>query len=83
MPSKEINAQYARERIKQIDRMITEINTRIDDALDNARHHTNKRARKIEQRELEQYEFRLVHLRAQRYALYRALHRKNVTDGDQ
>ena len=74
--TREINTQYAHERIKQIDQMITEINARIDDAINNAKHHTNKRARKLEHRKVEQYEFKMMHLRAQRAALSRALQRK-------
>ena len=73
---REINAQYARERIKQIDRMIPNIDARIDDALNNARHHTNKRARELERQEAERYTAILSDMQAERAVLYRALQRK-------
>jgi len=80
---REINAQYARERIKQIDRMIPNIDARIDDALNNARHHTNKRARELERQEAERCTAILSDMQAERAVLSRRIAAKNATDGDQ
>ena len=74
--TREINTQYAHERIKQIDQMITEINARIDDAINNAKHHTNKRARELERQEAERYTAILSDMQAERAVLYRTLQRK-------
>jgi len=79
---KEINMQYARERIKQIERMIPKIDARIDDALNNSRHHVNKRTHELERRNAERYTTLLANLQVEHAMLYRALQRKNVTDGD-
>ena len=69
--TREINAQYARERIKQIDRMIVKIKAARTDALARSNPQANKRTREFERREAERYEFMLMHLRAQRAALSR------------
>ena len=80
---KEINVQYARERIKQIDSMIPKIDARIDDALNNSRHHTNERTRELERRNVERYTTLLADMQAERAVLSRRIASSNTIDGDQ
>ena len=79
---KEINVQYARERIKQIDSMIPKIDARIDDALNNSRHHTNERTRELERRNAERYTTLLADMQAERAVLSRRIASSNTIDGD-
>ena len=79
---KEINMQYARERIKQIERMIPKIDARIDDALNNSRHHVNKRTHELERRNAERYTTLLADMQAERAVLSRRIASSNTIDGD-
>jgi len=68
---KEINAQYARERIKQIDRMIVKIKAARTDAIARSNPQANERTREFEQREAQRYESMLADLQAERAVLSR------------
>ena len=70
-PHKEINAQYARERIKQIDRMIVKIKAARTDAIARSNPQANARTREFEQREAQRYESMLADLQAERAVLSR------------
>ena len=74
MLTKEINAQYARERIKQIDRMITKVNALRDDALARSNPQANERTREFERREAQRYTAMLADMQAERAVLSRRLH---------
>ena len=54
------------EKLKQIDQMITEINAMKSDAIARSKTHADARKRKFERREVERYEFMLMHLRVDR-----------------
>ena len=68
---KEINAQYARERIKQIDRMIAKIKAARTDALARSNPQANERTREFERREVERYTAMLADMQAERAVLSR------------
>ena len=63
---KEINAQYARERIKQIDRMIVKIKAARTDAIARSKTRSGVLKHKSAWQEVERYEFVLMHLRVDR-----------------
>ena len=68
---KEVSAQYARERIKQIDQMIVKIKAARTDALARSNPRANERTREFEQREAQRYESMLADLQAERAVLSR------------
>jgi|GEM_PF-2420260 len=68
---KEVSAQYARERIKQIDHMITKIKAARTDAIARSNPRANKRTREFERREAERYASMLADLQAERAVLSR------------
>ncbi|RJS70332.1 hypothetical protein CW696_06005 [ANME-2 cluster archaeon] len=68
---KEINAQYARERLKQIDRMIVKIKAARTDAIARSNPQANERTREFERREVERYTAMLADMQAERAVLSR------------
>ena len=69
--TREINTQYARERIKQIDRMIAKIKAARTDAIARSNPRANERTREFERREAERYASMLADLQAERAVLSR------------
>ena len=65
------DARYARERIKQIDRIIDRIEIARDEASNRSQILKNARAREFEKREVDRYTAMLADLRAERASLSR------------